>query len=381
MKHTILLVTVALILAGFAAWPVISRAATLQELENQQQQAVDAAEKFRQLQEKQHQAANTYTKQIDDTEKRITSVTKTIADTAASIGTKESEIVVLEQEIQALKHRLEKLKNEQNDTIIRVYELRDTATETIMVASDAPLSRYEDQNEYLSALEHHLNDLIGESTKLKQSQDEKNQRLHTDQADLVALKDRYEVQKSGLESERSQKDYLLTQSQRLERTYDDLADEAEAKKQEFDQQIADALRAQRSFIRKGKVKHGQAIGYMGNTGFSTGPHLHFSVLKGGNYINPRSIIGNSGFSWPLDSFYVSQEYGPATWKNRLYTHHSGIDMVANDGYGAPVYAAADGEIIDPFPQYNGWMPNGYGRYIVIDHGGGVWTLYGHLINK
>jgi murein DD-endopeptidase MepM/ murein hydrolase activator NlpD len=38
-----------------------------------------------------------------------------------------------------------------------------------------------------------------------------------------------------------------------------------------------------------KVRQGQLIGYLGTTGLSSGPHLHFEVLVGGRYVDPLSI--------------------------------------------------------------------------------------------
>ena len=79
--------------------------------------------------------------------------------------------------------------------------------------------------------------------------------------------------------------------------------------------------------------------------------------------------------WPLpapwDVSWVTSEYG---WRTHpVYGYdlfHSGIDIAA-DG-GTPIYAAADGRII--LSEYYG----GYGNCIMIDHGDGVVSLYGHM---
>lgn len=74
--------------------------------------------------------------------------------------------------------------------------------------------------------------------------------------------------------------------------------------------------------------------------------------------------------WPCDSRYITSEFGyrihPITG---IWTGHTGIDIGCS--MYAPVYAAESGTVI-----LSEWY-GGYGYAVVIDHGGGITTLYGH----
>ena len=91
--------------------------------------------------------------------------------------------------------------------------------------------------------------------------------------------------------------------------------------------------------------------------------------EGGGGSDDNYVQGTGAMGWPCS--------GPITSPFGYRTHpifgttifHAGIDIGVD--YGTPIHAADSGVVV-----YSGWI-SGYGNAVIIDHGGGISTLYGH----
>ncbi len=149
-------------------------------------------------------------------------------------------------------------------------------------------------------------------------------------------------QQRELESARREKEDLLGGLQSEMAQLRRLAAQFERDERIIEGQIAEAIRRAQEAAKNRKP------------GDKSPPPIKFS----GRFGRPTGGPITSGFG---------SRFHPILKRRRL---HSGIDF--GGGYGAPVYAAAEGTVISAS------RLGGYGNTIIIDHGSGMSTVYAHL---
>jgi septal ring factor EnvC (AmiA/AmiB activator) len=207
--------------------------------------------------------------------------------------------------------------------------------------------------------------------KKRQEVDEVKASIEKEKANLLSYQ-------STLQKQVAEKNSLLA-----------LTQNNEAKYQKLLSQIQSELDAQNIAIgvtgKEGKyIKKGEVIGYLGNTGCSTGPHLHFALMSGTKPIDPLPFLRSGKLAWPVTNYKITQYYGEnySFYMRRFgVPGHLAIDIVDPASWvGSPIRASADGVL--HFAQdarvYCPDINNTIGKGAVIDHGNGQKTIYWHL---
>jgi murein DD-endopeptidase MepM/ murein hydrolase activator NlpD len=192
----------------------------------------------------------------------------------------------------------------------------------------------QNQAEEIAALERKYEAMLERLERLRVVQDEAREQRATERDRVADLVEERRQVVEELEQRAAEHEAILAELERDERRYAEAVDDLEAESAAIEDRLANLARRQR-------------------TGASGG--------------TPARSSGS--FQWPVNGS-VTSGFGyrthPVLGTQRL---HAGVDFGAASG--TPIVAAASGTVVSA-----GWQ-GGYGNAVIIDHGGGEATLYGH----
>ncbi len=269
-------------------------------------------------------------------EKQIQQFTKDISTAEIDLKNRQDAYAKSQEDVTKIKADVEAKQTELNgrqDTLSKrvrsIYEEGQMSyLEVVFQSTD--ISDFISRVEYMSCLVGNDQDILSDIRIQKKDLDEKKQQLIAKMDEAKDLQQQAEAAKVSLNDKKSKKEIALA---RNKQDQDDMITQID--KLEKDSKELEAK------IRELQKKN-----------------------KGG-------VVG-SIIVWPTPGYWtITSPFGyrvhPITHKYKL---HTGVDIGAP--YGAEIDAAGDGEVI-----FSGWY-GAYGNAVIIDHGNGLSSLYGHM---
>jgi murein DD-endopeptidase MepM/ murein hydrolase activator NlpD len=317
----------------------------LKQQQNQQQQQLDSArEKEKAAREKKDQfqkeitvnatEINKLVDQIHDKEGQISQLQGQIFEKNQQIDKTQAE---LNEAIQRVKDRDEILKKR----LTMMYERGEVQYLEVLLNSTS-FSDFLDRFDTLQVIFEQDKKILEKNKQDRDKIDAAKKELETQKTSLVTMKAQQQDQKAELDGMKAQKVVL---NQKLE------ANKSEQERIEHEQQKVQDNAVNAIYNLQKQIESEQ---YKQNTT----PKQQFTGAWG--WPVPSSNIITSEFGERVDPF-TGERAG-----------HNGMDIAAPEG--TTVVAVQSGTVITA-----GWV-TGFGNCIIIDHGGNLWSLYGHLTN-
>lgn len=293
-------------------------------------------------------AIKTNLERKDELDKEIVALTEQIKTAEMLIGEYEAAIDEKEKE----KSALEKNREEQYETlgeILRASYMYGDESYIDLILGSKDIGDFLQRLDFISYHFKYGNTLIENIDATTKKIDEVTESLETTLDAMTEIKAEFEAAKSELEPKLSEVDALIVQLQSDE-SY--LRTQLEQEEKDTAKLEADIKDLEKKIAESEKTK---------NSAKPTKP------LPG--YTGPNDP-GDGRIIWPINRRPLSSSYGyrkdPFTGKTAF---HNGLDIPAP--HGTYIYAAESGTVIRA-SRYDT-----YGECVMIDHGGGMVTLYAH----
>lgn len=203
------------------------------------------------------------------------------------------------------------------------------------------------------------------------------QRAESDEVFAELMADHKALEDAELKYE-SQKEAILAQIAKEQVKYQDAVAAEEKARKEAEAAAraraaaAAAAAANRQNNASGRSNTSSSSSNSSSSNSSSSSSNSSSSSSSGRSSGSASFsVSGYGFSWPTDTHYITCEFGPRYHPiTGKYGNHSGMDIGAT--YGSPIYACASGTVT------TAEFGTVYGYHVVINHGNGFSTLYGHM---
>lgn len=332
-------------------------AESVDELRNRTSELEDKIEQNEEHAENMHARANTLKEELSNLSYDIT-------EASDNIQTTEANIVTLKGKLEKANKELDRQKKILKANMRTLY-MRAGASPVEMLVAAESFSQFIDEQEYLERIKASVQESTEKVIKLRKE-------IKTKKRKQEKLKVEQERQRGVLALKKQQQQSLLKKTQGQEAKYKAIVEKLEKQQAEAEAALIAAL-SSGSFKSApvGYVAAGDVIGQVGNSGLSSGPHLHLEVRKGSSVVSPWPYIK----SRPVISSYITQDYGV---RNPIYYsgYHPGIDYSAGDGYvraidSGNMYRGCSNSML-------GTTTNPYGYVAIIEHVGGHYSIYAHM---
>ncbi|MFY9188851.1 MAG: peptidoglycan DD-metalloendopeptidase family protein [bacterium] len=305
-------------------------------------QANPLDEKQRELRQVEEKKAAT-SQQLQQAKKQERNLTAELNTLERQLEEAEHELAVLNQKMQTTEHNLCQTEAELKKTEAELAEQIDILGERLRAMQENGSVSYievllssGDFSDLLNRFDL-LKEIVAqdvvlmESIKKKQAEIEvQKQALEKKRAELLSLQGSVRTKKQTIESRSRARGELLAQITNEKKAYEQALNELER----------------------------------------TSRELELAIRRLQSPDDPATVVrGKGAMAWPTAgsiTSYFGYRTHPVFGTRRL---HSGLDIAAS--YGQTVVAAADGTVI------MSGSYGGYGKAVIIDHGGGTSTLYGH----